>query len=135
MKTFKQFLDEGTKLRNPEGRFHQKRKDNLQKSVEKPTEKSTAEKPKKEIKVEPTRLLNKPKKDNLTNKTDSAGERAKELAHKSVELGKKSFHAGMERPKMLAKGISTVTKPVAKLGWNILKKTFKKQQIVPYRPK
>ena len=126
MKTFKQFLDEGTKLRNPEGRFHQKRKDNLQKSVEKP---------KKEIKVKPTRLLNKPKKPNLANKIDKAGERAKELAHKSVELGKKSFHAGMERPKMLAKGISTVTKPVAKLGWNILKKTFKKQQIVPYRPK
>lgn len=126
MKTFKQFLDEETKLRNPEGRFHQKRKDNLQKSVEKP---------KKEIKVKPTRLLNKPKKPNLANKIDKAGERAKELAHKSVELGKKSFHAGMERPKMLAKGISTVTKPVAKLGWNILKKTFKKQQIVPYRPK
>lgn len=126
MKTFKQFLDEETKLRNPEGRFHQKRKDNLQKSVEKP---------KKEIKVKPTRLLNKPKKPNLANKIDKAGERAKELAHKSVELGKKSFHAGMERPKMLAKGISAVTKPVAKLGWNILKKTFKKQQIVPYRPK
>jgi len=135
MKTFKQFLDEETKLRNPEGRFHQKRKDNLQKSTEKPVEKSTVEKPKKEIKVKPTRLLNKTKKDNLVNKIDRAGEKTKEFAHKSVELGKQSFRAGMERPKMIAKGVSTVTKPVAKLGWNILKKTFKKQQIVPYRPK